>query len=113
MVLWSCGEMSSGASQTKRYLRSLAGPLDCWGQISTLRNCRRSSSKRTTIPPTIPEPDAVDQMTFEFSGSGVAQPLSPPPTECHMLREMTPSPPPPPMTRLLLGPRYDGSSCLL
>src|SRR5687767_8399559 len=111
MVLWSCGEMCSGASHTKRYRTPSAGPFDCCGQTSTLRNWRRSSSKRTTIPPTIPEPDAVDQTSLELVGSGVAQPLSPPPTECHIPREM---PAPRPLnTREFDGPRYDGSSCLL
>src|SRR5690349_8454564 len=103
--------MCSGASQTNRYLTPSAGPLDCDGQTSTLRNWRLSSSNLTTIPPTIPEPDAVDQMRFEFFGSGVAQPLSPPPTECHMPREIPA--PRPPTTREFDGPRYDGSSCLL
>ena len=28
------------------------------------------------MPPTVPEPDAVDQMMFESVGSGVAHPLS-------------------------------------
>src|SRR5687768_742835 len=103
--------MRSGASHTKRYFTPSAGPFDCCGQTSTLRNCRLSSSNLTTMPPTIPEPDAVDQMMFEFLGSGVAQPLSPPPTECHMPREMPA--PRPPITREFDGPRYDGSSCLL
>ena len=58
-VWWSCGEMSNGASHTKRYFCSSAGPLACCGHTSTCRNCRRFSSKRTTIPPTIPLPDAV------------------------------------------------------
>ena len=61
------------------------------------------------MPPTMPEPDAVDQMMFGSSGSGVAQPLSPPPTECHIARGMHAAL----ASRLLLGPRYDGSSCLL
>jgi hypothetical protein len=56
------------------------------------------------MPPTAPEPDAVDQTMFESFGSGVAQPLSPPPTACHIARGMLPSPPNPKM-RLLLGPR--------
>ncbi len=107
MVLWSHGEICSGESQTNRYFTPAAGPLDCLGQISTLRNCRRVSSKRTTMPPTIPEPEAVDQMMLGSVGSGVAQPLSPPPTACHCPRTMRPPP-----RRLLLGPRYVGSSCL-
>src|ERR1700737_3605738 len=111
MVLWSCGEMWSGASHTKRYRTPSAGPLVCCGHTSTLRNCRRPSSKRTTIPPTIPEPEAVDHTILEPIGSGGAQPLSPPPTECHSPREIPA--PRPPGTRELDGPRYEGSSCLL
>ncbi|PYR60641.1 MAG: hypothetical protein DMF85_04405 [Acidobacteria bacterium] len=62
------------------------------------------------MPPTEPDPDALDQMTLASTGSGVAQPLSPPSTPCHSEREM---PPPRPPERLTLGPRYDGPSCLL
>ena len=65
------------------------------------------------MPPTLPEPDALDQIRFGSTGSGVAQPLSPPATVCHMLRGIPPPPPPNPPDRLLLGPRYDGPSCLL
>src|SRR6185295_17212778 len=56
---------------------------------------------------------------LESVGSGVAQPLSPPSTPCHKLLGMPawppppPPPPPPSLARLLLGPRYDGPSCLL
>ena len=39
-----------------------------------------------TMPPTLPEPDALDQIRLGSTGSGVAQPLSPPATVCHMLR---------------------------
>src|SRR6266851_5713445 len=58
--------------------------------------CCLLSSYRATIPPTLPEPDALDQMMFGSVGSGVAQPLSPPATECHSPRGITPAPPPPP-----------------
>src|SRR5688572_20565505 len=58
------------------------------------------------MPPTLPEPDALDQIKLGSTGSGVAQPLSPPATVCHMLRGIVAP------TRLLLGPRYDGPSCL-
>ena len=51
----------------------------------------------------MPDPEALDQMMFGSVGSGVAQPLSPPPTECHMPREIPALRPP--VTRLLLGPR--------
>src|SRR6478672_8182801 len=67
-----------------------------------------------TMPPTLPEPDALDQIKLGSVGSGVDQPLSPPATVCQALRGMMfPPPPPPPKMRLLLGPRYDGPSCLL
>ena len=49
---------------------------------------------------------------FGSVGSGVAHPLSPPPTWCHMPRGI-PVMRRCPMMRLLLGPRYVGSSCLL
>ncbi len=57
------------------------------------------------MPPTMPEPEAVDQTMFESVGSGVAQPLSPPHTARHIARGMPGSPPNPPCSRLLLGPR--------
>src|SRR3990172_6534838 len=47
------------------------------------------------------------------SGSGVAQPLSPPATENHSERGMVPPPPPKPPVRLLLGTRNEGPSCRL
>src|SRR5690349_9168738 len=113
----SCGEMANGAVHTKRYLRSAGGPFAWSGHTSTSRIWRRLSSYRTTMPPTLPDPDAVDQTTFGSTGSGVAKPLSPPPIECHMPRGIPDRPPPPPprppsSSRLLLGPRYDGPSCL-
>ena len=55
------------------------------------------------MPPTLPDPDAVDQTMLGSVGSGVAQPLSPPPTECHIPRLIPALRPP--GTRLLLGPR--------
>src|SRR6266850_311643 len=92
--------------QTKRYFSSPAvDPLLWSGQTSTLRPCPFRRSKRSTMPPTLPDPDALDQMMLLSTGSGVAQPLSPPPTDCHALRGICPP------LRLLLGPRYDGSSC--
>ena len=100
--------MANGAFQMKRYFTSPAGkPPVLSGYTSTFCPCRTRSSKRTTMPPRLPEPDAVDQMTFVSTGSGVAKPLSPPWTPCHSLREM------PKPLRLLLGPLYDGPSCLL
>src|SRR5262249_11543597 len=36
------------------------------------------------MPPTLPEPEAVDQMMFGSAGSGVANPLSPPPIACRL-----------------------------
>ena len=54
-------------------------------------------------------------MRFGSVGSGVAHPLSPPPTECHSPRGMMPAPPPPPPppkppTFEFEGPRDDGPS---
>src|SRR5258707_1071454 len=99
------------------YFRSAGRPFELSGHTSTLRPRRRCSSYRTTMPPTLPEPEALDQTMLGSTGSGVAQPLSPPPTVCHIDRGMTPPPrpprPPPSSRRLLLGPRYDGPSCLL
>src|SRR6188474_3148403 len=95
-----------GASQMKRYLTSTAGvPPVLSGQTSTFCPVRVRSSKRMTMPPREPEPEAVDQMMFGSTGSGVAQPLSPPSTPCHSLRGIVAP------LRLLLGPRYDGPSC--
>src|SRR6266404_3247154 len=100
--------MVSGMVQTKRYFRSIAvEPLIWSGQTSTLRDCPLRVSKRSTIPPTLPESDALDQTTLLSKGSGVAQPLSPPATDCQALRGMPPRP------KVRLGPRYEGPSCLL
>src|SRR5215510_3963618 len=103
--------MVSGAFQTNLYFKSAAGPFESSGHTSTFRKCRLFSSYRTTIPPTLPEPEALDQMMFGSTGSGVAHPLSPPPTVCHMDRGMVaprpPPRPPPSSVRLLLGPRYE------
>src|SRR3989475_11389862 len=105
--------MVNGMVQTKRYFSSAAvDPLLWSGQTSTLRPCPVRKSKRSTMPPTLPEPEALDQMMLLSTGSGVAQPLSPPATDCQALRGMPPPKPPPPV-RLLLGPRYEGPSCLL
>src|SRR6267378_289496 len=99
---------------TKRYFNSAAvEPLLWSGHTSTLRACPLRKSKRSTIPPMLPEPEALDQMMLLSTGSGVAQPLSPPPTGCQALRGICPLPPPNPPPRVLLGPRYDGSSCSL
>ena len=43
-----------------------------WGRV-------RSGLWRS-MPPTLPEPEALDQMRFGSTGSGVAKPLSPPVT---------------------------------
>src|SRR6516225_228294 len=108
--------------QTNRYFRSAAvQPPVCSGQTSTLRAWPVLRSNRSTMPPTLPEPEALDHMMLLSSGSGVAHPLSPPATDCHALLGMgeprapppPPPPPPNPPARLLLGPRYDGPSCLL
>src|SRR6266576_449222 len=108
MTLWLCGEIVKGASQTNRYSTSDAScPPVLNGHTSTFWPIRVLSSNRTTMPPRLPDPDAVDQIRFGSTGSGVAQPLSPPSTPCHSLRAIVPP------ARLLLGPRYDGPSCLL
>src|SRR5439155_16697604 len=112
--------------QLKRYFKSAAvHPPVSSGHTSTLCDCPVANSKRSTMPPTLPEPEALDQMILLSTGSGVANPLSPPVTGCQTLREIgppeggppprpPPSPPPssppppkprPPPVRLLLGPR--------
>src|SRR5438132_5494129 len=104
--------MVSGMVQLKRYFKSVAvQPPVSSGHTSTLRACPEINSKRSTMPPTLPDPEALDQMRLLSTGSGVAQPLSPPATPCQALRGMPPPPKPPPPVRL--GPRYDGPSCLL
>jgi hypothetical protein len=45
---------------------------------------------RVTMPPRAPEPDALDQTMFGSLGSGVANPLSPPPTANQSPRAMLP-----------------------
>src|SRR5438876_5900897 len=100
--------------QLKRYFKSAAvQPPISSGHTSTLCDCPVANSKRSTMPPTLPDPEALDQMMLLSTGSGVAQPLSPPPTDCQALRGICPAPPPKPPLRVLLGPRYDGSSCSL
>src|ERR1044071_4630699 len=106
-LLWSLGEMVSGKFQTKRYLISPAGhPIGPSGQTSTF--CARPvrTAHRATTPPA-PHPAALDQTVLGSSGSGVAQPLSPPATEWKRLRGMVPSPVP---SLLLLGPIAEGPS---
>src|SRR5260221_4161028 len=108
MRLWSCGEIADGASHTKRYFTSPAlWPPVLSGETSTFCPWRARRSYRTTMPPRAPEPEAVDQITLVSTGSGVAQPLSPPSTPCHSLREICAP------LRLLLGPRYDMPSSVL
>src|SRR5829696_2900169 len=97
--------MRNGAFQMKRYLTSAAGwpPVLC-GHTSTLCPWRLRLSKRTTMPPLLPDPDALDQMTFVSTGSGVAKPLSPPSTPNVSLRGIEfPE-------RLFDGTLYDGPS---
>src|SRR5947209_5385824 len=105
---------------TKRYFRSLAtSPLISTGHTSTLRAWPVFKLKTSTMPPTLPEPDALDQMMLLSTGSGVAQPLSPPAIPIQVLRGIgapkPPPPPPPPPPKpppppVRLGPRYDGPS---
>src|SRR6267378_2004312 len=104
-VLWSNGEIVSGNVHTKRYFTAAAGyPIVACGQTSVERAIPVRTSYRETIPPTLPNPDADDHTMFESTGSGVAHPLSPPPTVSHIPRGMSPP------VRLLLGPRAEGPS---
>src|SRR3990170_6541025 len=111
--LGSCGEMVSGKFHTNRYRSSAAGhpPVES-GHTSTFREIPVRRSWRTTIPPTAPEPEVLDHTMFESAGSGVAQPLSPPPTVPHMPLLIDPGPKIPP-NLLLLGPLAEGPSCRL
>src|SRR5437899_1133575 len=69
--------------QLKRYFKSAAvHPPVTSGHTSTLCDCPVDNSKRSTMPPTLPDPEALDQMMLLSTGSGVAQPLSPPATDC-------------------------------
>src|SRR5947209_12632125 len=101
---------------TKRYFRSLAtSPLISTGHTSTLRAWPVFKLKTSTMPPTLPEPEALDQMMLLSTGSGVAHPLSPPVTPIQVLRAIIPPPPPPPPPKppaapVRLGPRYEGPS---
>ncbi len=73
--------MAIGNVQLKRYFTSPAGvPTVTSGQISTSRCCRVRSSKRSTVPPRLPNPVPVAQMMLLSTGSGIAKPLSPPAT---------------------------------
>src|SRR5215471_15043330 len=101
---------------TKRYLRLAAiSPLTSSGHTSTLRACPVFKLKTSTMPPTLPEPEALDQMMLLSTGAGVAQPLSPPAIPIQVLRGIgllkpPPPPPKPPPPPVRLGPRYDGPS---
>src|SRR5579864_490117 len=125
MRLWSWGERVSGNVQLKRYFSSAAGqPVVARGQTSRVRVVRVRASQRVTTPPRLPVPDELDQTTSGSCGSGVAHPLSPPPTLDHMPRVMSGSSASTPHSLssgvltfkpslLLLGPRVDGPSCRL
>src|SRR5215813_15642895 len=97
--------------QTKRYFRLAAiSPLTSSGHTSTLRAWPVFRLKTSTMPPTLPEPEALDQMMLLSTGSGVDQPLSPPAMPIQALRGLPPPPPPPPPkppAPVRLGPRYD------
>jgi hypothetical protein len=100
----------------KRYFRSPAAvPTVVSGQISTSRAIRVRSSKRSTVPPRLPNPVPLAQTMLLSVGSGIAQPLSPPATECHIPRGIGPATSSSDCLarRLLLGPRVDGPSCRL
>src|SRR6185503_20139501 len=105
-----------GKSHTKRYFTSAAAwPFVLTGHTSTSRVRLAATSVRTTMPPTLPRPDAVDHTMLGSTGSGVAHPLSPPPTEYQTPRGMS-APPVIPAALAnfeLLGPHVDGPSCML
>src|ERR1700674_1820697 len=106
----SGGEMVSGNVPPKRYFRSAAGhPTVACGQTSTVRVVFVRRSYRVTSPPPLPEPDPLDQTMFGSPGSGVVQPLSPPPTVVQRPRGM-PGVPSGLPNLLLLGPRVEGPS---
>src|SRR5689334_11817305 len=99
-----------GNSQLNRYFTSAAGaPIVVSGHTSTCRACLVFRSSRITVPPTLPEPVPLFHTRLLFTGSTVANPLSPPSIPSHSLREIGPvAPRPPPKEkncRLLLGPR--------
>src|SRR5260370_19874194 len=125
MRLWSWGERVSGNVQLKRYFSSAAGqPVVRRGQTSRVRVVLVRASQRVTTPPRLPVPVPLDQTMSGSWGSGVAQPLSLPPTMDHMPRVMSGSSASTPRSLssgvsafrpclLLLGPRVDGPSCRL
>src|SRR5258708_40203408 len=125
MRLWSWGERVSGNVQLKRYFSSAGGqPVVARGQTSRVRVVLVRASHRVTIPPRLPVPDPLDQTMSGSCGSGVAHPLSLPPTVDHMPRVMSGESAFTPSTLssgesafrpslLLLGPRVDGPSCRL
>ena len=99
--------MASGKFQTKRYFTSAAGwPMVASGQTSVVCVMPVRRSWRVTSPPPAPEPLALDQTIFESTGSGVAHPLSPPPTLRQAPRGMDGSSPNEPVFELL-GPRAE------
>src|SRR3972149_3461833 len=113
IVFRSWGDIARGNVHWKRYSSFSAGqPTVLSGQISTRCTCLVFSLKRSTIPPTLPRPDAVAQTMSLSMGSGMANPLSPPPTECHRLLGIGPGPSPenPAERRPLEGPRGEGPS---
>src|SRR5689334_24054755 len=114
-TLWSCALSVSGAVHTKRYLRlSAAQPIVARGQISTVCTSFVRRSYRVTIPPIDPEPDPLDHTRLPSTVSGIAQPLSPPPTVTELPRLIVgKSGPPKSPARGLLGTMADGPSCRL
>src|SRR5215467_3572301 len=107
--------MAMGKSHTKRYFTSFAAcPFGLTGHTSTSRKRRWPISARTTMPPMLPRPDAVDQTMVGSTGSGVAQPLSPPPTAYHAPRGISDAPVSTgSAVFVLLGPQVLGPSCML
>src|SRR5450432_1096192 len=112
-VLWSCGEIVSGKVHWKRNLTLSAGvPVVACGHTSTEWTLFVRTSNCVTIPPTEPLPEALDQTRFSSTVSGVAHPLSPPPTDRHCPRPI-PGSLPNSSCFALLGPIADSPSCLL
>src|SRR6185436_4509520 len=110
-TLWSCDDSVTGAVHTKRYLRLSAGhPMVASGQISTFCVSFVRRSYRVMIPPMEPEPDPLDHTRLPSTVSGVAHPLSPPPTVSAWPRTIVGMSRPKSPARELLGTMADGPS---
>src|SRR5438045_738070 len=106
--------MVSGKVHTKRYFRlSAAQPMVDWGQMSRLCETLVRRSQSVAMPPTLPHPEALDHTRFPSTVSGVAHPLSPPPTVWHTPRDRLAEYASRKLARGLLGHIADGPSCRL